>query len=103
MWRELRNRRLSGYKFVRQAPVGAYFADFLCRECKVVVELDGETHSAEAELAHDAARTVFLETSGYRVLRVWNDELRTNMSGVLRTIASVLDEVSGRGPEDGTV
>ena len=50
----MRNRQLGDLKFVRQAPVGDYFVDFLCRERKVVVELDGGTHSTEAELARDA-------------------------------------------------
>ena len=103
MWRELRDRRLGGYKFVRQKAVGAYFPDFLCREFRVVVEIDGETHSTDVELAEDAARTAYLEANGYRVLRVWNGEVRENLDGVLRTIAMALDEISGRGPEGGRV
>ena len=61
LWAELRNRHFAGLKFVRQAPVGAYFADFLCRERRLIVEADGATHSTDAELSADAQRTRELE------------------------------------------
>ena len=51
LWSRVRARRLGGFKFVRQEPLGPYFADFCCREEKLVVEVDGATHSTEAELA----------------------------------------------------
>jgi very-short-patch-repair endonuclease len=67
LWSKLRNRGLAGYKFVRQEPIGPYFADFLCRECALIVEVDGATHSTEDELHRDAHRTEFLESKGYNV------------------------------------
>lgn len=70
-------------KFVRQAPVGAYFVDFLCRERKVVVEVDGGTHGLDAEVANDAARTAELARLGYRVLRVSNRDVYGNVERVL--------------------
>jgi very-short-patch-repair endonuclease len=57
LWEQLRNRKLDGFKFVRQAPVGPYIADFLCREGSLVVEVDGATHSTAAEMASDKRRT----------------------------------------------
>ena len=59
LWRMLRGRRLLGRKFVRQLPIGPFFADFACREAKLVVEIDGATHSTDAEAASDASRTGF--------------------------------------------
>ena len=103
IWRELRGRRLGGHKFVRQAAIGSYFPDFLCRKLMVVIEIDGDTHSSAQEMANDVARTAYLEANGYRVLRVWNGEVRENLEGVLRTILTVLDEESGRGPDGGRV
>ena len=94
LWESLRSRRLGGLKFVRQLPLGPYFADFACREKKLIVEVDGVTHSSGEELRHDAARTAFLEAQGYRVLRVWNTEVFTNRDGVLETI---LLEAAARG------
>jgi very-short-patch-repair endonuclease len=61
LWSKLRNRGLAGHKFVRQEPVGPYFADFLCRERALIVEVDGAAHSTSEELTQDARRTRFLE------------------------------------------
>ena len=66
LWSKLRNRQLAGAKFVRQEPIGPCFADFCCREQRLVVELDGATHSTDAELARDAKRTHFLEAQAYQ-------------------------------------
>ena len=90
LWRKLRGRGLGGFKFVRQEPIGPYFADFACREQKLVIEIDGATHSAEAELGRDARRTEFLLASGYEVVRFVNDEVYRNLDGVLETILARL-------------
>ena len=92
LWNELRNRQLNGFKFVRQASIGPYFADFLCRERKVIVEIDGATHGSEAEVAADAARTADLQRLGYRVFRVTNEDVARNIAGVLKSILHELEE-----------
>jgi very-short-patch-repair endonuclease len=86
MWSRLQKKRLSGYKFRRQHPVGPYIADFACREAMLIVELDGETHSSESERRHDARRTAFLEAQGWSVVRFWNFEIYDNLHGVLWVI-----------------
>ena len=86
LWERLRSRRLGGLKFVRQLPVGPYFADFACRKRKLIVELDGVTHSRPEEASHDAVRTEVLERQGFRVMRFWNLEVFTNLDGVLESI-----------------
>ena len=86
LWEQLRSRRLSGMKFVRQLPIGPYITDFACRSTKLIVEVDGATHSSDEELTYDQARTVHLERNGWKVLRVWNAEVFTNRDGVLETI-----------------
>ena len=85
LWHVLRNRGLGGLKFVRQRPVGRFIADFLCAECKLIVELDGSQHNG-AGLAKDARRTQVLESYGYRVIRFWNFEVHQNLVGVLESI-----------------
>jgi very-short-patch-repair endonuclease len=87
LWRRLSNRQLAGWKFVRQEPIVPYFADFACREAKLVVELDGGQH---AESEHDRVRDTFLVSCGYRVLRFWNYEAMRNMQSVLDTIFAAL-------------
>ena len=90
LWRKLRNRQLCGVKFVRQEPIGPFFVDFVCRERKLIVEVDGATHSTPEELAGDAMRTEFLQDEGYRIVRVANDEVFHNIDGVCETILNAL-------------
>ena len=91
LWRKLRNRQLGGFKFVRQDAIGDYFADFVCRELKLIVEVDGGTHSSEMELASDVRRQRQIEALGYKILRIWNEDVRKNMDGVLETIYAELN------------
>ena len=90
LWEQLRNRQLEGFKFVRQATVGPYIVDFLCREQKLVIELDGWTHSTPEEVLHDRTRTSFLITEGYRVIRFTNDEA---LHGTDEMLVLILEEL----------
>ena len=102
--RELRNgatrdeRKLWGLisrlrpKFTRQLPVGPYFADFACRQAKLIVELDGGQHSGSER---DARRDAFLAQEGWTVLRVWNNELDDNPEGVFDAIVARAAECLG--------
>jgi very-short-patch-repair endonuclease len=90
LWLKVRDRRLDGFKFRRQATVGPYVADFLCVEAMLIVELDGGQHNEET----DARRTAFLKESGYRVLRFWNSDVADNMDGVLMTVLEALHQRS---------
>lgn len=89
LWRQLSRRQLEGFKFSRQIPVGPFICDFLCRERKLIVEVDGGQH---AESKRDAARSAFLEAQGYRVIRFWNNEVLGNLDGVLQVIAKSLKD-----------
>ena len=82
-WRLLRDRRLSGFKFRRQVPVGPYIVDFLCVGAKLIVEADGSQH---AESFRDNIRDAYLANQGWKVLRFWNNEVLQNREGVLETI-----------------
>ena len=94
LWNELKSRRLGGYKFVRQFPIGPYFADFVCRSHKLVVEVDGSHHAGSA---YDRERDDFMCRAGYSVLRVWNFDALRQMTAVCETILAALD---GRLSED---
>ena len=93
LWEELRDRRLDGFKFVRQLPIGPYFADFACRERKLVVEADGATHGTGPEVRHDEIRTRFLEEQGWVVLRVQNMDVFTARTAVCDTILLALTQL----------
>jgi len=87
LWGRIRSRQLRGFKFVRQEPIGRYYADFVCRERRVIVELDGGQH---ADRPDDRQRDTELRALGYRVLRFWNNEVIDNLDGVLQSLLSEL-------------
>ncbi|MES2453384.1 MAG: DUF559 domain-containing protein [Pseudomonadota bacterium] len=95
LWQQLKGSRLHGLKFSRQMPVAGFFPDFVCRSQRLVVELDGHQHGENQE--YDENRTRLIEAAGYRVLRFWNNDLTSNMDGVLETIADAAD-LAGREP-----
>jgi very-short-patch-repair endonuclease len=86
LWRALRGRRFECRKFRRQHPIAGYIVDFACIEARLVIEVDGETHSTPGEVRRDLERTQAIEAAGYMVVRVSNHEVRTNMPSVLDTI-----------------
>jgi very-short-patch-repair endonuclease len=79
-------------KFTRQLPIGPYFADFACRQAKLIVELDGGQH---AESQSDKRRDAFLAQEGWTILRVWNNELDENPDGVFEAIVNRAAECLG--------
>jgi very-short-patch-repair endonuclease len=89
LWNRIRNRQIDGHKFVRQEPLVGYVCDFVCRERRLVVEVDGGQHS---ESAADVIRDRRLGEEGYRVLRFWNNDVLGNIEGVLVTIQAELLE-----------
>jgi very-short-patch-repair endonuclease len=89
LWYQLRSHRLNGYKFVRQEPIGPYTVDLICRERRLVIEVDGSQH---ADNARDAVRDKWLVDHNYQVLRFWNNDVLGNMAGVLEAIAAALAE-----------
>ncbi len=92
LWRHLRHRQLAGLKFRRQHPVGRYVADFCCEEEKLVIELDGGQHAAEAD--EDEQRTENIEKFGYLVVRYWNSEVISNIDGVLADIRRQAQDIT---------
>jgi very-short-patch-repair endonuclease len=88
LWYRLRDHRLGGAKFVRQTPIGPYYADFVCRACKLVVELDGSQH---ADSAHDDKRDATLIALDYRVLRFWNADVLSSIDDVCETIVAAVE------------
>jgi very-short-patch-repair endonuclease len=89
LWAALRDRRLQGYKFRRQHPIGPFIVDFACTKHHLVIEADGSQHD---ESPSDARRTAWLEGQGWRVLRFWNNDILANTEGVVSTILQALSE-----------
>jgi len=89
LWNRSRNRQIDGHKFVRQEPIEGFICDFVCRERRMIVEVDGGQHNESAE---DAIRDRKLTEAGYKVLRFWNNDVHGNVEGVLLTIQQKLSE-----------
>ena len=87
LWQLLRAHRFAGYKFRRQVPIDFYIADFVCFAQRLIVELDGGQH---ANNPSDEQRDAYLKSQGFRVLRIWNNDLFTNEEGVAEAILSAL-------------
>jgi len=86
LWQALRNRRLARWKFRRQHPIDRYVVDFVTLDGKLVVEVDGVTHSEPSEVERDEARSRVLESCGFLVVRVSNTDVYENLEEVLEMI-----------------
>jgi very-short-patch-repair endonuclease len=93
LWNQLRAGRLAGIKFRRQHTIEPYVVDFYCHDARLVVELDGDSHSGRAK--YDAERTARLAQMGVRVFRIGNDDVLTNMDAILAAIL----RACGRSPQ----
>jgi len=96
LWEILRAKRFYGLKFRRQVPIGKYIVDFVCFSENLVVELDGGQHNEEPNKEYDKTRAAFLGKEGFRVIRIWNDEIFNNIEGVCEYIINSLSPC-GRG------
>ncbi len=86
LWQHLKAKQLGGLKFRRQQPIGNYIVDFICFERKIIIELDGSQHSRELERNRDKQRDTWFKQQGYKVLRFWDNEVLTNITGTLEKI-----------------
>ncbi|AOH84112.1 hypothetical protein AWL63_09185 [Sphingomonas panacis] len=75
-------------KFRFQVPLGVYHADFCSHRARLVIEIDGGQHADTA--AKDEKRTRFIEGEGYRLIRFWNNDVMTNIEGVIAVVADHL-------------
>jgi len=87
LWKYLRGKQLTGFKFRRQHPIGKYIVDFVNLERRIIIELDGGQH---LENKKDELRDKWLKERGYDVLRFWDNEVLTNIEGVMESIRKKL-------------
>ena len=87
-WSRIKNRKFKNLKFRRQYPLGKYILDFICLDKKLIIELDGWQHSEQE--SYDMERTKYLEKLGFRVVRIWNGEINTNLEGVFLKLEELL-------------
>ena len=87
MWNALRSLKPLGFHFRRQVPLGRYYADFACHHPRLVIEIDGLSHTSPS---YDAARDAFMTSEGYRVLRIGNDDVLRELDGVMQLVQHTL-------------
>ena len=92
IWQSLRNRKILGFKFRRQHPLGIYIADFYCFEAKLVIEIDGGIHNQAENKEYDENRSIELEELGITVIRFTNKEVEDNLEKVLNSIKKHLQK-----------
>ena len=90
--RHLKAHRLARLSFRRQTPIGNYIADFVAHSCKLIVEVDGESHDFEERLHHDERRDRWFASRGYHVLRFTNDDVFQNLEGVVSSILQAAEQ-----------
>jgi very-short-patch-repair endonuclease len=99
LWTRLRGRRLEGWKFRRQHPVGEYIVDFYCPAARLVIEMDGSSHDSDQQERYDRARQRWLESQGYKVLRFASDYGEQHfIDRVVATIYQAVTAVPASGP-----
>jgi very-short-patch-repair endonuclease len=96
LWNVLSARKISGVRFNRQVPIGPFICDFVSRSAKLIVEVDGGQHGWQAD--HDASRTRYLESRGYRVIRFWNSDVLERLEGVVADIERVIAALPSPSP-----
>ncbi|MGO4574028.1 endonuclease domain-containing protein [Microvirga sp. 2TAF3] len=97
LWWHLERVPVEKGHFRRLAAIGPYVVDFVCHSAGLVIEVDGFQHGFEEGLRADAARTAWLSSQGYQVLRFWNDEVMSQIDVVLDTIHAALYTASSNG------
>jgi very-short-patch-repair endonuclease len=91
LWRHIKIRQLDGKKFRRQAPIGDYIVDFVCFGVKLIVELDGGQHASQVQ--EDDARTAWLNSQGFRVMRFWDYQIFEELEPVLEAIWNAVRDI----------
>ncbi len=94
LWNEIKDRKMLGYRFLRQKPIGEFIVDFFCNKLKLVIEVDGESHR-EDNYEADMLRQKWLESLGLTVLRFDDLEVKKDMENVLMSLEGWIREFEG--------
>ena len=94
LWQQIKNRKL-GFQFHRQVPLNEFIVDFYCHDLILALEIDGSSHDSEQAIVYDDLRQQTLENLGVRFLRFTNDEVSTNLKGVIYTVENWINEHKG--------
>ena len=102
LWNILRKNQVHGLHFKRQKPIGKYIVDFVCLKKKIVVECDGGQHNEPRNIKYDIERTNYLNNRGFKVIRIWNNDIIENIENVKEYLYNTLTPL-GRGAGEETI
>jgi len=88
LWSQIKGKNIKGYKFRRQYSIDKYIVDFYSPELNLAIELDGDYHLADDTKKYDEGRQKAIESLGICVLRFSNNDIKNNLSRVLRVISN---------------
>lgn len=94
----LKGRMLNGYQFRRQRPVLNYIADFMCKELKLIIEVDGYSHSFDEIISKDKKKQTDLENAGFSVIRFFDEEILNDIENVKRTLGGWIEDFEKSTP-----
>ena len=86
LWKILRNHQFYGFEIRRQYPIDEYIVDFICRNKKIIIEIDGGQHNEKEAIEYDKKRSADLRKLGYKVIRFWNNDIDKNLDGVYKIL-----------------
>lgn len=95
LWAKL-SKKQQGYKFRRQFGIGDYIVDFYCPKLRLVIEIDGATHSKDDEIRLDNRRQGFIESLGLVVKRYTNIDMQENLSEVMADIQETCFDLNNK-------
>ena len=98
VWEILRRKQISGFKFRRQESIGPYIVDFVSFGNKLIIEIDGGQHNEIGARSRDEARSAFLRSRGYKVMRFWNNDVLVNREAVAESIRAALERQDTPSP-----
>ncbi len=96
LWQLLKGKQMMGYDFHRQKPIDNYIADFFCNKLKLVIELDGFTHTFEGTIQKDVIKEERLKALGINVIRFTDDEIVNHTDSVLEKIQAYIQDFEAR-------
>ncbi|MDN5006048.1 endonuclease domain-containing protein [Bradyrhizobium sp. GCM10027634] len=98
LWRYLKANRMDGVGIRRQTPIGNYVADFVCFASKLIIEIDGESHDFEERQKADQRRDAFFAAEGFQVLRFTNEQVMSNLEGVVEAVRQAASAAARGSP-----
>jgi len=98
LWKYALRAKQMGYTFNRQRPVLNYIADFMCKELKLIIEVDGYSHLLEDVIENDIIRQQRLENAGFKVIRFKGEEVLNEIKRVREVILATIELLKENPP-----